>query len=648
MNDFNYDNEIIEISSDDTKNEVGFEEPQVKEVVKKPQKSFKNKWDDLNDGIKTGIIIGSIAILLVIIGLIIYLVFFNKPKEEEKPKEDPVILEKDNYRYEDGKLIFLNKSEKAIGEYECTIKDAEKCYVAKLDYSSDTFDRIKSVYEDGIEIEKNAPIYYDNYVFVYDNEKISLYNINTKESDLDLRSLKVYDTEENLVVIENEDSKYGIIKITEEGYEYLFRCSYDNVGIINTELVYSTVQDKDKYYIVDRDGRRVSNNIKATIMSASEDYIVGENDGVYSLYTYEYDELISGYDYIKEINGIITLVKENRLYLRDKELNKLYEDGIRLENDNYVKKYVYDKNNRLIETKKSYELEVEENIATITIGDDTKEVNTLEGLISNKYSYLSYYGGKLYFYSDEEKEDVLGTYACTNKNSIETEEDFLTSCNIYVNELGMSGIYNNEYVFIYDNANTDDIKYYLYSLKENKAKGIYSSLNIINEQELNAQIKPIPTSSSMIIAKSATGNNKGNLGVLEINSEKVQGKVSFSYKNISKEFNYYLMQNIEDSYSIYNEDFTKISNEFSHIKLFKDYYAAISNNKLNIYSYDRTLGILEKDIETNSTSFEVTFDNGFTITIGNDTYKFDKSGNELVEEPEVEDTPILDGEENDE
>ena len=47
--------------------------------------------------------------------------------------------------YENGKLVFLDKNEKEIGVYECTDKDTEKCYVAKLDYSSDKFERIKSV-----------------------------------------------------------------------------------------------------------------------------------------------------------------------------------------------------------------------------------------------------------------------------------------------------------------------------------------------------------------------------------------------------------------------------------------------------------------------------------------------------------------------
>ena len=648
MNEFNYDNEIIEISSDTNELEKLYEEPVNKSPKKAPKKSIKDKWNDLSKGTKIGIIIGGVLLFLIIFGIIIYLVFFNNVNKEDKPEEEPVILEKDNYRYEDGVLVFLDKSDKSIGTYECIDKDTEKCYVAKLDYSKDMFERIVNVYENGEEVIKNAGIYYNNFVFVYDEGKISLYNIDTKEKDLELKSIKTYATEENLVVIEDEDSKYGIIKITEEDYDYLFRCSFDNVGIINADLVYSVVLDKDKTYIVDRDGRRISKNIDDTIMSASKEYIVGKNDTVYSLYNYENEELLSDYDYIKEMDGIITLAKDNRLYLRDNVLNKLYEDGIRLENNDYVKKYVYDKNNRLIDTKKSYEIELNENNVIVKIGEDTKEINTLNGIISSKLEYVSYYGDKLYFYGDEEKTEVLGTYTCTNKNNIENEEDTLDKCYMYENELGISGIYNNEYVFIYDNENNEDIKYYLYSLKENKAKGTYSSLEILDKSELGAQSKLINTQSSFIIAKSASGNNKGNFGVLEINSEKVQGKVNFNYISIAKEKDYYVLQNINNNYSIYNNEFTKISNDFSYVKLYENYYVGISNNKLNVYSYDRTLSILEKDIEINDTSYDITFDNGFIITIGANTYKFDSSGNEIKDVPSTEEIvdPEVNGEEN--
>jgi len=384
MNDFNFDNEIIEISSDDTETTPKFEEvvEEKTKKIKKPKRSLKEKWNDLSKKNKVTIIILSVLIVLLIIGLALYFVF--RKDEEEKPIEEPVILEKDNYRYEDGKLVFLDKNEKEIGTYECSDKDTEKCYVAKLNYSNDTFDRIKSVTETGEEIEKNSQIYLDNFVFVYDKGQISLYNISTKESELELKTIKTYGTDKNLVVIEDTDSKYGLIEITEEGYEYLIRCSYDNLGIVNSDLAYLVAQDKDEHYIVDSTGKKLSKNINADISSVNDKYIVAVQNKTYNLYSFEYEELLSDYDYISLHDGVIALIKSNRLYLVNADLNKLHEDGIRLENKDYVKKYVYDVNNKLVETKKSYEIELKDNKAIITIGKDIKEINLYEGEVSSK------------------------------------------------------------------------------------------------------------------------------------------------------------------------------------------------------------------------------------------------------------------------
>jgi len=339
MNDFNYDNEIIEISSD---TETA---PKLNEVVEESRKTKKRKtvkdiWNNMSRQTKMGIIILSILILLLVLGLIIYFVFFKSDNEPKEPIHEPVILEKDNYRYEDGKLVFLDKSDKAIGTYDCVDKDTEKCYVAKLDYKSDKIDRVVSVYETGEEIIKNSSIYLNNFVFVYDEGHISLYNMDTKEKDLELKSIKTYNTEKDIVVIENEDSEFGVIEIIEEGFDYLIRPSYDNLSIVNNKLVYLLAQDKEVYYIIDSDGKKLSKNIKADVMSVNEEFIVAVKNNTYNVYSYEFEELLSDYDYIGLHDKVISLVKNNRLYLKNNNLDKLNEDGIRLENNYYVKKYV--------------------------------------------------------------------------------------------------------------------------------------------------------------------------------------------------------------------------------------------------------------------------------------------------------------------
>lgn len=628
MNDFNYDNEIIEIdNSESIKNpeeKVAFEEPKPLETIKKEHKSLKEKWINLDPKKRRAIIILSVILLLVIFAVVIYFVFFKK-EEVKEPEEETVILEKDNYRYENGNLLFLDKSDRVIGEYECTNKDPEKCLTMKADYSLDTLERVISTYENGDEIVKSSQIYLDKYVFITDGKESNLYDIKSKKKLLNIKNYKVYGTDRNLVVIANEDEKYGLIEINDEGYNYLIRPSYDNLGIVSTKNIFLVALDKDKTYLIDKEGKKISSNISGTIKTASDKYIVVLKNKTYNLYSYDNEELISDYDYIGLNDDLISLVKNNRLYLRDNDLNKLNEDGIRLSNSDYVRKYIYDNDNKLKETKKSYDIAVQDNIAMVTVDSDIKNINILEGKVSKNYDYLSYYDGKLYFYNDEEKDDVLGTYTCKNKNEITNADSKLEKCMILTTIDGYTGIYNNNIVLLYDNNNSDTI-YTIYSLKDKAVKGTYSYLEIVNSGEINSNIKHIGTSTSYLIAQTNTGNNKGNYGVLEINTEKIKGKIAFDYQSIKKENDYYLFKNLQGLISIYNKSFSKISNDFAYIELLDKYYVGIINNKLNVYSYLNKNNFLEKDIDVTDNKYEISVDNGFVIKSGDQTYNFDSNG----------------------
>ena len=628
MNDFNYDNEIIEIdNSESIKNpeeKVAFEEPKPLETIKKEHKSLKEKWINLDPKKRRAIIILSVILLLVIFAVVIYFVFFKK-EEVKEPEEETVILEKDNYRYENGNLLFLDKSDRVIGEYECTNKDPEKCLTMKADYSLDTLERVISTYENGDEIVKSSQIYLDKYVFITDGKESNLYDIKSKKKLLNIKNYKVYGTDRNLVVIANEDEKYGLIEINDEGYNYLIRPSYDNLGIVSTKNIFLVALDKDKTYLIDKEGKKISSNISGTIKTASDKYIIVLKNKTYNLYSYDNEELISDYDYIGLNDDLISLVKNNRLYLRDNDLNKLNEDGIRLSNSDYVRKYIYDNDNKLKETKKSYDIAVQDNIAMVTVDSDIKNINILEGKVSKNYDYLSYYDGKLYFYNDEEKDDVLGTYTCKNKNEITNADSKLEKCMILTTIDGYTGIYNNNIVLLYDNNNSDTI-YTIYSLKDKAVKGTYSYLEIVNSDEINSNIKHIGTSTSYLIAQTNTGNNKGNYGVLEINTEKIKGKIAFDYQSIKKENDYYLFKNLQGLISIYNKSFSKISNDFAYIELLDKYYVGIINNKLNVYSYLNKNNFLEKDIDVTDNKYEISVDNGFVIKSGDQTYNFDSNG----------------------
>ena len=595
------------------------------------RKSFKEIINSLTTKQKVILILITFLLIALIIGLILYFVVFSDNKKENKPvnNEPTVVLEKDNYRYENGKLVFLNMSDKEIGTYECTNKETDLCYVTKLNFENDSFDRIMSVDKNGKELEKTSKIYFDKYVFVTDGDIINLYNMSTNEVELELSNIKVYDTKENYVVVQNDTNLYGLLEINEEGFQYVIRPSYDNLGIVNPNLNLILAQDKDKYYIINTDGEKLSKNINSNVKSANEEFIVININDTYNLYDYENNELLSDYDYISLHEKVVALVNNKRLYLMDNELNKLYEEGIRLTSTDYVKKYVYNEKLTLTKTLKSYEIETNNSEVIVKINDEETKVNLYDGLYSAPISYLNYFNGTLYFYSDEEKTDLLGKYKCNTENNLSEANSTLNNCNIYTNELGVSGIYNNEYVFIKD-VKDNEVVYYLYNLKENKVKGTYSALEFVNENELKDDVTQVYTSSSYIIAVSATGANSGNYGILEIDSDSIQGKVNFKYQKITKQKNYFVMLSTDNAYSIYDKNLNKVSNEFSYIELFDKYYVGISDKLLNVYSYSDTKGILEQGITVNNNDFKIEFTNGFVITINNTVYKYDASGKKVT------------------
>ena len=104
------------------------EEPKKKRTFKEKINDMKAKWQSLPKKKKIVIIVTTSLVLLLIIGIILYFVL-NK-EEESTPKVKDVIVDLDNYRYKNGKLIFLNKSKEEIGEYTCQNQDQDLCYVA--------------------------------------------------------------------------------------------------------------------------------------------------------------------------------------------------------------------------------------------------------------------------------------------------------------------------------------------------------------------------------------------------------------------------------------------------------------------------------------------------------------------------------------
>ncbi len=614
------DKNIIEINNDEIENTIDKSDANIKV---NNSKSLKKWWDNLEKKTKILIICSLVGVLLLITCLILYFTIFKQDETLGNNKNNnEVIVANDNYRYENGNLVFLDKRGEVLGNYECLNKDPLLCTVAKSDFSNDNFERIISVNENGEELFLNTNIYFDNYVFIKDGEELFLYNINQKNKMLNLTNIKVYDVSSNLVVVSDQNNRYGLIELSNTGYNYLIRCSYDNLGIINNKYNYLLAYDKDITYLIDKDGKKITSNLNSLIKSANSNYFVGVENKKYNLYTFKNDEVLSGYDYIALYDDIIALVKDNQLFLRDYDLNKINEEGINLTNSNYVKKYIYDSFNKLKEVKVAFEISLNDNNITVNVDNEKININLLDSKVSNNYTYMNYYDGILYFYEDSEKENLIGTYTCLTKNVLTNENSTLDKCGLYNEDAGITGIYNNRYVFINDN------KYiYLYDIKNSKNLGTYNEINILNKSEINRNMKLIFTNSSYILAKSAIGNNKNNYGILEITNDNAHGKVEFKYESINKKNDYYLMINIDKTYTIYDHDLKKISNEFAYIELFDNYYVGINDNKLNVYKYDNPLAILKEGLQVKDNKFTIDFTNGINITIEGITYKYDLEGN---------------------
>ena len=154
--------------------ELVVEQPKKKKKkdVKEEKNVFKSMsfyWHNLPKKKKTIILIIVSLLLVLIILLVLFLANLKKqeptplPIEEETPK---VIVEEENYRYEDGSLIFLDASKNELGSYKCTNEDDALCYVAYFDNTDDTFDTPKILAEDGKPWQERTKIFLNKYVFI--------------------------------------------------------------------------------------------------------------------------------------------------------------------------------------------------------------------------------------------------------------------------------------------------------------------------------------------------------------------------------------------------------------------------------------------------------------------------------------------------
>ncbi len=670
----------------DTSAELNSKPPKNSSKKNKPQSSLKEKWQNLSKKKKIILCLSLILILILIFVLIFFLL--KNPDSldsHKKPNKPVVIVEEENYRYEDGTLTFLDVNENALGTYECTNKEEELCYVAKYS-DEDNFDTLKNVYESGEVIPRTSKIYQDNYVFINDStdketSHIVLYNIKEAKVEGTYALVKGF-KDSDYVILKDTSNKYGSLSFTEEGITPKLEFSFNYLGMLNKDSNV-VVKINNDYFIYNQNGEAKSKGLAYEIKSYTNDYIIVHDDNSYYLFDYRGNQIFTDeIDYLTLYDKYVLLVKDNLLYIKDTNNNKYLEDGIELSSSDYNPVNVYDSNNTFIEKRESFSASLKDNILTITYKtrNNTKDkiININEGLASSKIANLNYFDGKLYIYADEVKSELLGSYACQNKNILNSPDDTFKNCTIakesfystneveasQIENLGMLPVFNNRYIFVQDSLDTSNPTITLYDLQDKKTLSKYSSVDAglySNEPKLTF----IETTEAYVMAS----NKSNKYGVIKIGEDKISSAISFDYVKIEKIKDYFMAIGNADNYMLidttgkiltdklgrkivdyageylktvdssgryYVSDFQGESYDstgYLDITLGDTYYVVITSNyKLDIYKYDSSSFSLSRQIDIGSNykdNYTVTkSSDGYTIKINStgETFKVDEYG----------------------
>ena len=606
---FAFDNSSEEVALDILGENIE-EEAQALEIEKKVDEDKKpgksklklvNKWKKLTKKKK---VIFSLIFFGVILLIIITLFFLLQKKEDKKPDdvEDVAVIVKDNYKYSDGKLIFLNAEDKEIGTYECENKSEELCYVS-YESNEDDFDQAINVDEEDNELLKRTIIYHDKYVFVSDHKKdanalAKLYNIDEQKVEDTYQLVKSSNNLENHVIVKNSTSLYALLKIEEKVIEEVIDYKFDYLGIIvkSGEVKSVVAREGVKNFLVDLTGKKITKVIPEDIKMFNDNLIVSATNGSYNIYDYE-AKMIGETDYKHvSVNGtyIALVKKDNKLYIIDADGNKMLEDGFVLKNDNYVVKNVYDSKGVKLKSLFSYNFVINGNTFGIDIAEDEENstyhvIEMSEGLVSKNYNYYSYFAGKLYFYNDLEKNSLIGIYTCENKNVLNEESKTFTSCFIASDDVSFIDndmqeenissrktipIYNSRFVFIADQPAVvieENKKVVLYDLRDKKALANYSSV-LTYEGSLTGEVEHKDSTATYVVAK----NKSGNFGVIKITKTDVEGVLSFANQHIEK-LGIYLLVKSNNKWYLTDYKANVVSAEFS------GKIRGYNNNYLKVY-----------------------------------------------------------------
>lgn len=639
-------NEIIEIDENEEISNTQYDLEKVEEPEEKKKKDKKpSKWSKLSKKGKIIIIVSAVVLLIVII-LLLWLFVFKKNDNTNENKEPSVVLEKENYKYVDGKLIFLDENKKELGSYECKNKNENLCYIAYYS-NEDDFDEFKKVYESGLEVSIASDIYKEKYVFVYDNEKkengeVTLYNIKDNKNEGVYSLVKEVNKDKAIV---KKNDKYGIISFDENTDVAL---DYEYMGYIldSKDLIVAT---NNNYKLISFDGKDVSKTVPGKIMSYDSDNISVKSGNTYHVYDYTGNMLINKeFDYIRFADTYIIGADNKKLFVYDNKGNIMNMDGVRITSSEYNTKLIFNDELRQTGKEEAFNVSVSGKTLKIEYGEEYTKINLSEGEISSTMEYISYFQGKLYFYKDAQKTDFLGSYQCSYANNLNDSNSILENCYLakqsnIVNDNKDTyylPIYNNRYIFIADtkSPNTND-NISLYDLKNNKKLATYKSVDAAFAGE--STVNFVNTAGTLVVAK----NTSDSYGLINILSSSVDGVIPFKDKDTnatnesikiingyyitkrsdktnhiydskgneltknmsiksdieSFEAEHILVKNENEKYMVFDMNGKVVSSEYNYILIDKEYYVSVDNeNILGLFKYDSEENLIKEKITLDS------------------------------------------------
>ena len=651
-------NEIVEIDENEEITATQYDLPVTGTKNKSPKKSGGHSGMSRNT--KIGIIVGLCVLLVIGIGIIIYFVFFNKKKEEPKKgssDEETVIVEKDNYSFKNGKLIFKDE-DKELGEYACDNNNDVLCYVAYFS-NEDEFDVTEKVYESGIKIQNRSDIYHSNYVFVYDNEKkengnLKLYDIKNQKVIEEYKLVK--EINEDKAIVKDTDDNYHILVFSADEVKDLTKDTYDYVGhIADTDKIIIAVNSN--YILLDLDGESVSKEVPGSIKNFDDKNISVLVDKEKFLYNYDGEKVIeTGFDYIRFVEDYVIGASNKKLYVYDFDGSPMNIDGIRISSNKYNTRLIYGEDLKQTGREVAFDAFVTSNNMRIEYGTEEFElINLSEGAFSKTLDYINYLQGKLYFYSDEAKTKLIGTYTCKNANVVSNDTNELKNCFIATETNILKPgdevesyvpIYNKKFAFISDVDSTNKGSIILYDLSTSTQKATYSAVDA-GYHKAGSKVNFVDTAGTLVAAKN-TSNSYGviNIGTSDVTSvikfrddtDKDNVKTNVELKLLDKD---YLVKRSDGTYHLYNSKGTELtkglttSNEI--VQLYDKYVKVKSGSKYLIYGLDGTITSLEYKFIYMTDLVYVAVNDSNKIEV----YKYsDKNTNLVSEDISVDNTDI--------